>query len=93
MKAKARILVSGLVQGVFFRAFTRNHALQLGLKGFVCNLDDGITVECLVAGDKKKIERLIDFLKIGPPNAKVKKVSVEWLSYKENEFNSFEIKR
>jgi len=89
---KAEIIVSGFVQGVFFRAFVREKAKALGLKGFVENLDSGYDVKVVVAGDKKKIEELIGLLKIGPPKAKVKSIKISFFSFKENEFNDFKIK-
>ncbi len=66
-------LVSGRVQGVGFRAFTRSKAKSLGLKGFVRNLPDG-RVEVYAEGDEKALEKLIDYLHIGPFFADVKKV-------------------
>lgn len=71
--AAARYLVSGKVQGVFFRASTRQQALQLGLRGQARNLPDG-RVEVLVAGDSEAIETLASWLRHGPPLAEVESV-------------------
>jgi acylphosphatase len=73
--------VHGRVQGVFFRASTRRIAGDLGLSGTVRNLAGWRKVEVHAEGNKTQIEKLIEFLKIGPPGAKVDKVDVEWLEY------------
>ncbi len=86
---RARVRVYGRVQGVFFRYNTRKKALELGLSGWVRNVPDG-TVEILVEGPRDKVERLIDWARVGPPLARVTKVDVQWEDYK-GEFDSFEI--
>jgi len=89
-KSRAHIFVSGLVQGVFYRAEARERAKKLGLFGWVRNLADG-RVEVLVEGEKSKIEKLIEWLNQGPQLAQVEKVEVEWEDFK-GEFDDFEIK-
>lgn len=69
----ARFLVSGRVQGVFFRASTREQASALGLRGYARNLADG-RVEVLAAGDLAAIDRLAEWLQHGPPQANVDRV-------------------
>lgn len=69
----ARFLVSGRVQGVFYRASTRERALALGLRGHAINLTDG-RVEVLAAGDAEAIDALEEWLWQGPPDAKVDSV-------------------
>ena len=66
----ARFLVSGKVQGVWFRANTRDQAVRLDLRGHACNLADG-RVEVLVLGDADAIERLAEWLQHGPSLARV----------------------
>lgn len=66
----ARFLVSGHVQGVFFRASTRQQALRLRLRGHARNLADG-RVEVVVAGDEDAIEAMAAWLRQGPPMARV----------------------
>lgn len=66
----ARFVVSGKVQGVFFRASARNRAQALGLRGFAKNLPDG-RVEVLAAGDDAAIDELAAWLREGPPMARV----------------------
>ena len=68
--AAARFLVSGRVQGVAFRAYTRAQAQALGLRGHARNLADG-RVEVLAVGDAAAVERLADWLKTGSPMARV----------------------
>src|SRR3546814_8461279 len=74
--AAARFLVSGKVQGVFFRASTREQAQRLGLRGNARNLSDG-RVEVLAAGEPDAIDALADWLKRGPPQARVEAVERE----------------
>jgi len=68
--AAARFLVSGLVQGVFFRASTREEAQRLGLTGHARNLPDG-RVEVVAHGAPEALEALERWLWQGPPAAKV----------------------
>jgi acylphosphatase len=70
-----RCLVSGRVQGVYFRASTRDQARPLGLLGHARNLDDG-RVEVLVVGPEDAVATLIDWLGKGPPSARVDRVDV-----------------
>ena len=70
MSAAARFLVSGRVQGVYFRASTREQALRLGLSGHARNLDDG-RVEVLAFGEDEAVEALARWLQQGPPTARV----------------------
>lgn len=70
MSNAARFLVEGRVQGVFFRASTREQAVRLGLRGFARNLPGG-GVEVLVAGDPAAIDELAAWLRQGPDRARV----------------------
>ena len=70
MDAAARFLVSGRVQGVFFRASTRTEAQRLGLRGVARNLADG-NVEVLAAGEAAALDDLEAWLRRGPPQARV----------------------
>lgn len=71
---KARFLVGGKVQGVFFRASTRERALDLGLSGRATNLPDG-RVEVVVEGAQDAIDALEAWLHEGPPAARVDAVA------------------
>jgi acylphosphatase len=69
--------VSGRVQGVYFRASARDHARQLGLKGWVQNCPDG-SVEALAKGEQNQLQQFITWCHSGPPGALVTDVAVEW---------------
>ncbi len=71
-----RIVVSGIVQGVFFRVSTQDKAQFLNLKGWVRNLSDG-TVEICAQGFKPQLDDLLDWCYRGPDNAQVTNVDVE----------------
>jgi acylphosphatase len=76
---RARISVSGRVQGVGYRAFTIRVATQRGLVGGVRNTDDG-RVELEAEGPKDRVLSLIEDLKVGPPASRVTTVQVEWVT-------------
>jgi len=71
-----RCLVSGHVQGVYFRASTREHALALGVTGYARNLRDG-RVEVLACGPEQAVSALCRWLSDGPPGARVNEVRCE----------------
>ncbi len=75
MASCRRCVVKGSVQGVFYRHSTREKANELGLTGWVRNLLDG-NVECLICGDEKALETMCEWLKIGPPSARVSAVEI-----------------
>jgi acylphosphatase len=79
-KVKARIRIEGVVQGVFYRYSTQQKAQELGVKGWVRNCWDG-SVECLVEGERDKVEALIQWCHRGPPGARVEKVTANWEEY------------
>jgi len=84
------VIVSGRVQGVFFRSETQDEALRHGLTGWVRNLPDG-RVEAVFEGEKDMVDRLIEFCRRGPPGARITKVDVVWENYT-GEFPSFKIR-
>jgi acylphosphatase len=77
MEKRVRALVSGRVQGVFFRAHTRTRARELGVSGWVRNLPDG-RVELVAEGEEAKITTLLAWVQIGPPSARVENVQADW---------------
>lgn len=89
MKARAHLYISGRVQGVFFRAFTRDVATSLGLKGWVRNIFDG-RVEAVFEGERDSIEEAIKKCYIGPPGSRVTDINVTWENQTEG-FNDFRI--
>ena len=89
--ASVQIAVYGLVQGVFFRYFTEQKARQLGLTGYVRNLPQEGTVEVRAEGERNKLETLINYLKVGPPTAKVTDVTTKWSEYT-GDYSAFHIR-
>jgi len=87
-RKRVHVIVSGLVQGVFFRDSARRKARQLGLIGWVRNMKDG-RVEIVAEGEK--IEDFINWARKGPPSAKVENLEVGYEEGKED-FDSFKIK-
>jgi acylphosphatase len=69
------VVVEGLVQGVFFRDTVRRLARERGVAGWVRNTADG-TVEAVFEGEPEAVERLVAFMREGPPGAIVENVSV-----------------
>lgn len=86
---RRRVLVSGLVQGVAFRAYTREMARTIGVSGWVQNLPDG-RVEALVEGEPDRVARMVDWLKKGPPTSRVAEIHVTEET-PTGELSSFEI--
>lgn len=70
------VIVEGKVQGVFFRAYTRDEAEMLGLSGWVRNRPDG-SVEALISGDARNVDRMLEWLETGSPMSKVSRVIIE----------------
>ncbi|RLF42914.1 MAG: acylphosphatase [Thermoplasmata archaeon] len=89
MRVEAHVLISGKVQGVWFRANTKEKARQLNIKGWVRNLPDG-RVEAVFQGEKEMVEEMIKWCYKGPPLAEVEDVEVEWKE-PEEEFEDFSI--
>lgn len=81
--------VYGRVQGVFFRAFVIRWAGELGLAGSVRNLPDG-AVEVRAEGERRQLEKLVGYLGVGPPDARVKEVITNWSEYTGN-YHSFSV--
>lgn len=77
---RAHIVISGIVQGVFFRVETQRAAQRIGVYGWVRNKRDG-TVEAVIEGERDKVEAMLDWCRKGPPRAVVNKVDVEWEKY------------
>lgn len=71
------IFVSGFVQGVGYRAFTRHWGRKHGLTGWVKNLPDR-RVEAVIQGEEEDLKRLLGLLKKGPYFSQVKNIAVEW---------------
>lgn len=87
---QAHVLISGRVQGVFFRSNTEDRAKELGLKGWVRNLLDG-GVEAVFEGEEEKVKEMVEWCRKGPRFANVSKIDVEFKNAS-NEFKDFEIR-
>ena len=79
-QVSARVIISGKVQGVFFRAETQKAARRYGVAGWVCNRTDG-TVEALMEGLREDVEALIAWCNAGSPMSHVDRVDVKWKKY------------
>ncbi len=90
MKARARIFVSGRVQGVFFRQKTQELATRLDVNGWVRNTFDE-RVEAVFEGERDDVEKLVEFCEKGPPYARVSKVEVAWEKFV-GEFKDFRVR-
>ncbi len=91
-EARCRLsaIVRGRVQGVSFRYFTVRRARELGLTGYVCNRWDR-TVEVVVEGERAAAEKLLEFIRVGPPAARVERVEAQWGSYS-GQYKRFEVR-
>lgn len=90
MHERVHIIVRGVVQGVGFRFFVRDHARQLALSGWARNRADG-GVEIVAEGERGQLEQLVVSSNHGPAGARVRDVTVEWQE-SSGEFPSFTIK-
>ncbi len=90
MKSRVHVIISGRVQGVWFRASTRDKAQQLGLKGWVKNTRDG-NVEAVFDGEEKLVKKMIEWCYHGPPLAEVENVEAK-KEQSSDDFDDFYIK-
>lgn len=90
MKTRAHVIVTGRVQGVFFRLEIKRNADRHDVKGWVRNLPDG-RVEAVFEGEKDAVETLLVFCKHGPSGAKVTNLEVAWEPYT-GTFDRFKVK-
>ncbi len=91
MNTRVYVLVSGKVQGVFFRSSAKKRADELHLTGWVRNLEDG-RVEAVIEGDQEKIDKMVEWCRKGPDYADVKDIQVISEKYT-GEFNDFSVRR
>jgi len=90
MKTRAHALVTGRVQGVFFRSETKHNADRNNVKGWVRNLPDG-RLEAVFEGEKEAVQALIDFCKRGPAGARVTNVDLKLENFT-GEFSAFKVR-
>jgi acylphosphatase len=88
-KVRAHVIISGRVQGVFFRVETKRAADGFGVLGWVRNLREG-SVEAMLEGDQDRVDALLEWCKEGPPHAQVSDVKLDWQDYT-GEFSGFDI--
>ena len=86
---RVHLLVSGKVQGVFFRQALKVVAKKNNVLGWVRNLKDG-RVEAILEGDNKSINSVIEWARVGPANSRVDDIEVTNEGFK-NEFLTFEV--
>ena len=72
-RKRVHVFISGMVQGVFFRAKTRNEAMRNNVRGWVRNLPDG-RVEAVFEGKPEDVDRTVDWCRVGPSLAAVERV-------------------
>ena len=89
-RERKRVLVAGLVQGVYFRQTARCLAEQAGLTGWVRNRLDG-RVEAVVEGDPAAVEKFVAWCRRGPPGAVVRSVEAQ-IEPLENEVGTFSVR-
>lgn len=79
-KARVHLIVTGKVQGVFFRAETQRAASRFGVSGWVRNRADG-SVEAVAEGGRDDVEKLVQWCHTGSPGARVARVDATWEDY------------
>ncbi|MFX0013301.1 MAG: acylphosphatase [Promethearchaeota archaeon] len=88
---RVRIYVTGRVQGVFFRVYTRNFARQLSIRGYVRNLPDG-RVEIVAEGSEESLKKLAIWAKSeGSPHSQIQNTEEKWENIEEYHFSEFQI--
>ena len=87
---RIHVMISGDVQGVFFRISSQDKANELNLTGWVKNIFNN-AVEIIAEGHREELSRFTGWLQMGPPNATIDKISIEWSEQLERQYSSFEI--
>lgn len=90
-RARLTATIYGRVQGVYFRGFVYDHAVDRSLVGYARNLPGGTSVEVKVEGRVEALNELLELLKQGPPASGVERVVADWGSAT-GEFDGFEIR-
>ncbi|MCK4588919.1 MAG: acylphosphatase [Nanoarchaeota archaeon] len=86
---RLQMTIIGKVQGISFRSFVKQRAIELGLKGYVKNVDDKL--EVVAEGNDDRLKDLLDLCNKGPARAEVEFVQMEWKDY-QGEFKKFEVR-
>jgi len=85
---EAKLIISGKVQGVFYRTHAQETAIRLNLNGYAKNLPDG-TVEALLQGSEEDINAFIEWAREGSPSAQVENIETSWQT-PDKTYDSFE---
>ncbi len=88
-RVRAHVIITGKVQGVFFRMETQRAAISHGVSGWVRNKMDG-SVEAVFEGEAADVNATLAWCQEGPPRARVDKVDVTWQDYT-GEFERFDV--
>jgi len=84
-----KIILSGRVQGVFFRLFTKKKANELGIKGYVKNLEND-KIEAVFQGKEDSIKKIINWCKKGPSSARIDSIKIHQIK-SEKEYKEFKV--
>jgi len=87
---RAEAIIHGRVQGVFFRKFVRDHALQLNIKGYAKNIGFN-KVKVVAQGEKNRVQQLIQICEEGPSASNVERVDVVF-DKPTDEYTNFQVK-
>ena len=88
-KVRARVIIEGTVQGVFFRHHTAQTARRLGVRGWIKNRREG-SVEAVFEGDKDTVDQIVQWCHRGPSEARVTEVHLFWEDFL-GEFEDFSV--
>ena len=88
-RVRAHAIITGRVQGVFFRVETKHAAEGFGVTGWVRNQMDG-SVEAVIEGEETHVKAMLAWCREGPPRARVSNVDVTWQEYT-GKFEIFEV--
>jgi len=88
-QVRARVVITGKVQGVYFRAETQRAARQRNVRGWVRNRPDG-SVEALFEGDEPSVKAMLEWCRQGSPLSRVEHVDVRWETHK-GDWDRFDI--
>lgn len=88
MKKAVRLYLSGVVQGIFFRAFVKENAEKYNVKGFVRNLEDG-RIEVFLEGDLESVDKMIELCQKGPKYSQIQGVEIK--EEKLQDFREFKV--
>jgi acylphosphatase len=89
MRVRAHVMVSGRVQGVYYRSYAVDEARMLGITGWVRNIKGG-SVEAVFEGESEAVQKMVSWCREGSPSSRVADVEVEW-EEPTGEFSDFSV--